>query len=116
MKNLRVLFAKIVAVAHYNSEKTLKFSARRIGSAFEVTVIDAVTEDTVKTFFIGEMKDTSFDNRLRWVIIEKRGGKIRCVKKSASADESLKELNKLLKPFGSRGFCWEELLPVVESR
>ena len=112
-KNIKDIFATIVAVSHFNSDKTLKFSARRINSAFEVTVMDAVTEDNVKQYFIGEMKDTSDDN-LRWVIIGKRGSKIRCLKKVGDANECLKALNSLLKPYGSYGFTWEELISVVE--
>lgn len=116
MKNIKDLFATIVAVAHFNSDKTIRFSARRINSAFEVTASDTVTEAIIKTFFIGELKDAEFNDRLRWTIIEKRNNKIRCLKKSADADECLKALNALLKPYGSYGFTWEELISVVESR
>ena len=116
MKNVRDIFQTVVAVSHWNGDKTLKFSARRINSAFEITVTDAVTEDVVKTFFIGEMKNVEFSDYLRWAIIEKRGSKIRCLKKSASADECLKALNALLKPLGSSGFSWTELISVVETR
>lgn len=116
MKSIRDIFQTVIAVSHWNSDKTLKFSAMRINSAFEITVTDAVTEDTVKTFFIGEMKNTEFNDRLRWAIVEKKGSKIRCLKKSASSYECLNALNALLKPLGSNGFSLTELISVVETR
>lgn len=111
MNKLSNLFVRMSGLTLCSEDSLHEFDITRIGGAFMVHRIDAVTDATLNTWVIGELLNSKISAKRRFALIKLLpGGGMATVSTHGCLVEALNALNNTLEPYGiCRRFTMEDL-------
>ena len=100
-KQLTTLFVRMSGLTICSEDSLHEFDVTRVGGAFMVHRIDAVTDATLNTWVIGEIRTTKISANRRFALIKLLpGGGMATVSTHGCLVEALNALNNTLEPYG----------------